>query len=336
MTEELRLPNVQAVRLAARAEWERSARKNVGIQERIGMSVPWWLVAIAVAFFALSAPHTAATFDKLTTGLGWVAPIAVELSLLYAAFRKRQIKETGERVPGGVRALEVLSFVVAILVNGAGAFMSVVANLGIERLSFAQLGGQLGTLPASSQVALMLVPLAAIIIPIGTGVAGEGVADLMLKRRETGTLLEQEWRRVRVEVEFTALRDAAVQIGHPPGRAAKWAAGLVAGMSASAQLSAPSANEIFGQVTDGQLRTGTDAGGQVPALVAAVPDNPAEHGNGNGYVRRTDARTRVREYIQTNPDAVNLSARDLAEAVGVGKTTAAEELGKWKDEHGIA
>lgn len=50
------------------------------------------------------------------------------------------------------------------------------------------------------------------------------------------------------------------------------------------------------------------------------------HGYGVGYTKRTDARTRVEEYLAVNPEAVSMTARELADVIGVGKTTVADVL----------
>ena len=44
-----------------------------GFREYVADSVPYWIVIVAVVLFGLSAPHTAAVFNKLTPGLGAVA-----------------------------------------------------------------------------------------------------------------------------------------------------------------------------------------------------------------------------------------------------------------------
>lgn len=54
------------------------------------------------------------------------------------------------------------------------------------------------------------------------------------------------------------------------------------------------------------------------------------HGYGQGYSKRTDARTRVVEYLEQHPDAVSLTVRELAERTGVGKSVAAEVLREFK------
>lgn len=54
------------------------------------------------------------------------------------------------------------------------------------------------------------------------------------------------------------------------------------------------------------------------------------HGYGVGYVKRTDAQDRVRAYLDSNPDAISLTVRELAATVGVGKTTVAEVVRQYK------
>jgi hypothetical protein len=114
----------------------------------------------------LSAPHTASIFDKLPPG--WIAPIGVEFGLLYTAFHRRVSRSASETVSWSLWFLEVLLFLTAMLVNGAGAFTSVVTSMNLDQLSVAALGEQFGNLPATSQAALVMAVHSAFIIPIGT------------------------------------------------------------------------------------------------------------------------------------------------------------------------
>lgn len=292
-------PDVKAIRRQARADWERQERRKIAIQERIGQAVPWALVVIAGVFFALSAPHTAGTFDQLTPGWGWVAPIGVELGLLYAAFRRRQAKEAGHRIPAMLRVLETLLFVTAIIVNGAGAFTAAVNSTGLGEFPLGQIIDRFGSLPATSQVALTLAPISALIIPIGTSVAGEGVAALIFERRQTGSLLDQRWESVGAWVEFYALRDAALDNGLSPGEANRWAA-RITGVVLS----------ITTDKLDGH-RTGMD--GQTADTIA--------HSLNGQPKRTTNKRQIVLDYLSEHPEARNDSVRELARRTGVSKST---------------
>lgn len=308
-----RFPDVTMVRARARATWEEQERQRMGIQETIGASVPWWLILIAIVFWLLSAPHTAATFDRLTPGWGWVAPVGVEFGLLYAAFRRKQAKDGKQGVHWTLIALEILLFVTAILVNGAGSFISVAETSGLQKLSVSQLRDQFGALPAGSQVALGLVPLAAFIIPIGTSVAGEGLAQLILERR-TGGILEQRWRLVSAEIEFVALRDEAVRMGVSPGRATAWAMKLTGGVNITASTGASTRLSIEApKLTD-----------KVDNLDARIDKMDA----GNGQRRKRDpwAREKAKEYLQTHPEAVHMTARALGKELGISHEVANQVL----------
>lgn len=99
-----------------------------------------------------------------------------------------------------------------------------------------------------------------------------------------------------------------------------WSDGLNASWNAQKQrmgVSLPSATSAV----DGQNAS------QNIALSARTPlrtdANERGHGFGAGYERRHDARDKVRVYLLENPEAFNLTVRELAEAVGVGKTVAA-------------
>ncbi len=74
-----------------------------------------------------------------------------------------------------------------MLVNGAGAFSSVVSAVNLETLSFAAIVERFGNLPSTSQAALIMAVLSAFIIPIGALVAGEGLAILVLESRTGAT-----------------------------------------------------------------------------------------------------------------------------------------------------
>ena len=238
--------NIPAIRAQARAEWEARVRKSLSVQERLGDSVPWWLLVVAAVFFLLSVPHTVVVFNKITPMVGYVAPLGIEFGLLYAAFRRRQVR----RMSLQLILLEVLLFFTAVVVNGAGSFEAVVSLTGdVQGLSIEQLLGQYRTLPAISQVALLLVPVAALIIPIGTTVAGEGLATLLLERREHGSLLETRWREEGQVVEFEALRDAALMSGMTPGRAVRWAE-QVASVPRPQPSAAAGSSAVFAADTD--------------------------------------------------------------------------------------
>jgi hypothetical protein len=203
-------------------------------------------------------------FDKLTPGWGWIAPVGVEFGLLYAAFRRRHARHTGEDIRWTLWALEILLFLTAILVNGAGAFASVVSATQLTSLSFAAIADGFGNLPATSRAALIMAGLAAFIIPIGALGAGEGLAALALERRTRNDLREKRWHEVEFTTTYRAVFVRYLQGGLPDQEAKQRALSAVKGYLSNSlpfassrvrMLSAGSGQS--GQETDGQARYGT-------------------------------------------------------------------------------
>jgi hypothetical protein len=184
-----------------RQRWLKDEAPRRSFRDVLTSSVPYWIVLVALVLYGLSAPHTAGVFDKLTPGWGFIAPVGVEFGLLYAAFRRRLAKAKQEKLPWTLWALEILLFLTAMLVNGAGAFVSVVEATQLGSLSFAAIAEGFGNLPATSQAALIMAALSAFIIPIGALVAGDGLAALALERRTGSDYREARWQ----EVEFTVI-----------------------------------------------------------------------------------------------------------------------------------
>jgi len=287
--------DVSAIRTQTKTRWIKSQRRKVSLVDRIDQSVSWWLVIIAATIYLLSAPHTAATFDRLTPGWGWVAPFFVEFGLLYVAFTRKKQRQNNETVTWLVWGLEILLFVTAVIVNGAGAFTAAVTSAHLEDLSFSDMVSGFGTLPATSQVALVLVPIAALIIPIGTSAAGEGLAALVLERKEIKDDLEVQWAEVEAHQLYVAFFEALIAAEVTVGRARKMAHSYAAGITETAEI-----------VDDSEP----------PTEKLALP--------------KGEAKTRLDALLLSDPASVRYSATQLMELTGAGKTAVYD----WKALHG--
>jgi hypothetical protein len=221
--------DIEAIRADAKRKWMADHHKSRDVLGWIEWSVPFWLVLIAAVLFALSAPHTAATFEQLVPNFGRFAPFGIEFGLLYAALERKKAAQTRVRVPRIVWAFEGLLFITAIIVNGAGSFMAVVASVGLSNLPFAAMWSGFGTFPATTQVALILVPIAALIIPLGTVIAGEGIASLIFERDTSRDSSEEEWETAQFEELRKAFFQALVQSGVKPTEAKRQAITLAGG-----------------------------------------------------------------------------------------------------------
>jgi hypothetical protein len=239
---------------------------------------------------------------------GWIAPIGVEFGLLYAAFRRRFAQHLNEAVSWTLWTLEILLFLTAMLVNGAGAFSSVVSAVNLDTLSFAAIVERFGNLASTSQAALIMAVLSAFTIPIGTLVAGEGLAILVLESRTGATPHEARWQEVEFTVTYRALFVRYLQSGLPDREAKLKALADVKGYLTSARPSGVRA-----------LSAGNEQGGQASG-------------------QRPDSMKSVLcRYLDEHSDAEQLSVNQLGErlqleGVRVGRTSVAKVLRERKQQ----
>lgn len=307
--------DIEAIASRRKMEWQRlQRRKHFSLMKSIEQSVPWWLFIIAGVMFALSAPHTASVFNRLTPGWGWLAPLGVEFGLLYAAFRRKQVRIRKEKVPRPLWAFEILMFTTAIIVNGAGALAAVVSAGNIDTMSLDGIARGFTAMPITVQTSLLLVPFAAFIIPIGTGVTGEGLAQLILDRQKVDDQLDLAWRDVARAEIYQALFAEYTRRG-------------LDALSAKREASALSAGYIGGRVTDTRPALSVSVRPDTPQVSAASLPAPVRSATADG----TDKRTAVVRWLSDHPDEADaISVRKLAEATGASKTTAHEVLREYR------
>ena len=198
-----------------------------------------------------------------------------------------------------------------MLVNGAGAFSSVVSAVQLESLSFSSIIEAFGNLPATSQAALVMALLSAFIIPIGALVAGDGLAALALERRTATDHREQAWQEVEFTVIYRALYGRYLQQGIPQVEARQKAH-----------------SEVRGYLGKGS--------GQVSAVrQLSAPTGQTEQDSGqptNGHSgRNRQVKAGVHAYLDTHPDLEALSVNQVLTAlkdagVQAGRTTVADVL----------
>ena len=270
------LTSVQSIVRNVNAGFRKKPRAVLSATSLLRVS-PYWIVIVALVLFGLSAPHTAKIFDMITPKWGVIAPIGVEFGLLYAAFRRRLARSAGEALPWTLWAMEILLFITAILVNGAGAFVSVVSVTNLDSLSFSAIMQEFTTIPATSQAALIMAALSSLIIPIGTLVAGDGLADLTLEKREDTDFREARWRKVEYEVIYRAVFVQYMQEGRTEASARKRALSAVEGYLSGVQ---PSAVRLLSAPNGQSVHTGQNghrANGQSGSVKAMIEAHLEEH-----------------------------------------------------------
>ncbi len=218
-------PNVIDTRAKAREQWEHQQQYKTGLFERlVTAAIPLGLFVIAAVFFTLSAQHTVDIFTIIFPGVGVIAPVGIELGIVYSAFMFAEAVFTNSRVSSTITLLRRLFLIIVVVANGAGSLIAVVKSAGLSDLSTQEIIGRFPTLPAIQQIALIIALLSAFAVPAAAVMSGEGFFRYLADQRRKRKTLDELWAEVRAQVEFEALRDAAINHGVTPGKASRWAA----------------------------------------------------------------------------------------------------------------
>ncbi len=271
-------PNVIEVRSRARREWEvRQQKRRTVFEMLVHWSIPLGLFIIATVFYLLSAQHTSEIFNLLSPGMGNYAPIGIELGIVYTAFMAAEATTDLTLLTSAIKLLRRLLLVIVVIVNGAGSFITVVSNAGLSKLSTSDLLSQFSSLPAISQVALVLSALASLAIPTAAVVSGEGFFLFLSQNRKRQTTIDGKWEQHRAQIEYEALRDAAINQGITPGKAARWAGEIAqTGSTKPAALIPSHFSETGGETLRNDVKQPETQGetGKAKAL-RLISENPA-------------------------------------------------------------
>lgn len=289
--------------------WMKEARKSISVQERIAVSVPWWLLVIAGGLFGLSASHSVGVFFQLSP-LGYFGPFVVEFALLWAAFARQTTKQEGSKTSWMLRTLEALAFVMAIGVNLIGAINRVAELAKIDTFSFDKIVAQFSALPVTTQGVMLFVPLFALFVPIGTWVAGESLAILFLKQRQSGGLMAEKWREVEREELYRAFYAELVGRNVPTVEARRRAESLSAGFTHGSQKLLQS-GDVPVQIEPQKIRV------EAVQLKSAIERSRRSIKN-----QPLGATARVNEYLNEHPEAFKtMSQNQLSKRLNVSLGT---------------
>lgn len=330
------LINIPEIEDESRQKWERAQRRRRGLSQWIVRLLPLSLLVMLAVFYALSAPHTAELLNKITPGVGWIAPIGFELGVLLVA-ALREAGWTNRMTKWILIGLLGMS----IVINVAGGFVSVVSTSGvdIQQDTAGQLLARFSTLPASAQAVLLLVIPLGILIPIMGKFAGEAVVKFSLNKIElTQENDEDRWLKERRKVLYQALYNAAVRAGAGAATSGNWASVMIRQYYREAlpEMNAPvdavaSANVGKSTVSAVQPVMSREIGFTSvvrPSVLVdsgQIADDTGQMALGNNGIqvqaRRSDAREIVRKHLEDNPADVSANVRELATMLNVGKST---------------
>lgn len=280
--------DIEEIRQRAKRRWISNQQSQRGVLSILEHTVPWWLVIVGLGVFSLSAAHTAGVFGELSP-IGYAGPFAIELVLLWAAFTRTQ----AGKISGMLHILEIITFLMAIGVNGIGAVNRVAYTAGINEQSFEAIKQAYGTLPVTSQAAILFIPFFAVFIPVATWAVGEGVATLIHNRNRIDYTIDIDWETVEFEEVYRGLLQELLNQGMKPGAAKKQTLSLLKAsnfVQSRPEVSSPIPKEV-------QPKS--------PQMEKAIA------------------------LLRENPDLSSMSTRALEEKTGVSKSTWAKvkELG---------
>lgn len=313
-----------AVRRKAHADWEKQARASVPISERIGSSVPYWLILVFGGIVVLSASHTITILSILSAWdgrlIGSAGVISIEFGTLYASFRKKQLELRGiaKKHMGSIIGFSRLVFFTALFINVAGSVIEATKQTSISTLSAGEAWQQFSRLPLATQAAVIVSIMIGFFIPKGLEIAGEGMAALFLEREASGDWLERQWARVKQQVEYEAIRDTAVRLGAKPNDAARFAWSLVKDDRRPSASVLPKADELPDKADkpDGRSDGQPDANPAPKPLPAGEPPPRP-----SAAPRATGGMADAKQYLRTHPEEVMGNPRPtwLAENVDAPK-----------------
>lgn len=190
------------------------------------VALPWFQLISFVVFYLLSAPHTVYLVERITPNAGKLAPVALELGVVFtAAMRHKGWR--GSLTFGVLWSL----IVVNVIINVGGGFIAVVHSATLDGISDATLMeviGQFWTLPAEYQVLFPLVVIIGILVPIMGKFSGEAVIKIATGEIKLETVtLDDLWLKERASVMKSALMRAAMKSGAGTKTAGSWAQRVV-------------------------------------------------------------------------------------------------------------
>jgi hypothetical protein len=258
---------------------------------------------LVTASVIVSGSHTIPVFaESLPAGtppvivflVGGAAFVAIEAAILIYAYQR--VEKSYSTNPHKSQEVQRLM--------GYGLALSIAVALGANVYSVLKphmVDGLEGVWDAVKIGVSVLVGISA---PVLAFIAGElfGLLTVEARARQSQILAEHD---AAVEAWREGLREAWAR------DRVKWGASVKVERAPSAVLSETAARPVL-SASDAQAD---------------------KHGYGVGYVRMPDASQRVIDYLTANAEAGQMTVRQLAEVVGVGKTTAAAALKKWKEQN---
>lgn len=214
--------DIQEIQDTARATFEAQQRRRRNLNAWLVMLLPWFQLVSFVVFYALSAPHTVYLMERITPIWGKLAPIGLELGVVFvAAMRHKNWR--------GFLTFSILwsLVLVSVIINIGGGFIAVVHSSSDSTMATAtmvEIIARFATLPAEYQVLFPLVVIVGTLIPIMGKFSGEAVIKLTSGEIKLEVVtLEDLWEKEQFGYVKSALMRFALKKGAGAKTSGSWA-----------------------------------------------------------------------------------------------------------------
>jgi hypothetical protein len=211
---------------SARALFDSQQRRRRNLNSWLVVALPWFQLVSFIVFYLLSAPHTVYLVERITPNAGKLAPVALELGVVFSA----AMRHKGWRTPLTFGVLWSLVWV-NVIINVGGGFIAVVQSAtldGINDATLMEVIGRFWTLPAEYQVLFPLVVIIGVLVPIMGKFSGEAVIKIATGEIKLETItLDDLWLKDRSAVMKSVLMRAAMKKGAGAKTSGSWAQRIV-------------------------------------------------------------------------------------------------------------
>lgn len=293
--------DLQDIQDTARTTFEAQQRRRRNLNAWLVMLLPWFQLVSFVVFYSLSAPHTVYLMERITPTWGKLAPIGLELGVVFvAAMRHKNWR--------GFLTFSILwsLVLVSVIINIGGGFIAVVHSSSDSTMATAtmvEIISRFATLPAEYQVLFPLVVIVGTLIPIMGKFSGEAVIKLTSGEIKLEVVtLEDLWEKEQFGYIKSALMRFALKKGAGAKTSGSWAQRIAEEMLGDAD---DAVNAVSGQVRD-MSRAGSFPKVQPEmgfgGMTQARMDNQNSEDTGTrGTVMRAAL---VSQWIKDNPDTL--------------------------------
>lgn len=295
--------DIQAEQDSARSAFEAQQSRRRNLNGWLVVLLPWSQLIVFAVFYLLSAPHTVYLVERITPGAGKLAPIGLELGVIFVAAMRQ--KGWRNLLTFGVLWSLML---VNVIINVGGGFIAVVQSATAQdmtRLTLPEIMGRFGTLPAEYQILFPLVVIIGALVPVMGKFSGEAMIKLATGEIKLESVsVEDLWLKEQPTQVKSALMRAALKKGAGARTAGAWAQRIVDELYGDDDEDDKPVRAISGQSRVPSVPTVSTVHAEMGFAAKLPPQTDTQNSEDTG-TRETVLRAKmVAEWVDSHPEEV--------------------------------